>query len=277
MTDKFRRKKTPRHVRLDHSIMASEAYRSLTGNAVKVLLALVSLDNGQRNGQIAFSTRTAAGKTGLSTRTCLRCLKELEGKGFIACTQKGSFSRKVQHASLWRYTWQAWPEGRMGPTRDYEKWKPDGNSRMQFSRKPDAISSDHMATPPLTGAEIAAVETGNLRKPDVSTSARIATLTLYQGDAAANRETTGWKHASPVDRAKLAELRSALEQHLIVSEVGEQSRIASAIGCPPGTFSKFRSGKNLPQEYRERLRHALTNRLPRHSNHNVAKAANSRE
>lgn len=257
MADKFRRKREPHHLRLYHSIMDSAAYHSLSGNAVKVLLALVRVDNGTRNGQIAYSYRRAAEDTGLSGRTCLRCLDELQEKGFIVCTQKGSFSRKVLHASLWRYTWQAWPEGKIGPTRDFEKWKPDGNTRVQVLQSSGAVSNNQLETQGRTGADIAAEETPKPQNSVVSTLDRIAPLTSNQGEPSGTAEIKQRKQANPISGANLTFLRSCLIDHLKVSEPGEQSRLASMIDCPGGTLSKFKNGANLPPEYIESLADTL--------------------
>lgn len=257
MADKWRRKKEPHHVRLYHSVMDSEAFRHLSGNALKVLLSLVRLDNGSRNGAIAYSARRAADDTGLSVRTAWTALQELQDKGFIRCTQKGSFNRKVQHASLWRYTWAAWPEGKMGPTRDFEKWRPDGKTRMQFLPSADAISSEAMETTPLTEASFAPEETGNPQKCDVSTSARIATLNSNQRGAKAGHGNGDWKQPVRLDRPELADLRLAFIAHLDRSEPGEQSRLALRMDCPGGTLSKFKSGGGLPIAYIEPLRRAV--------------------
>lgn len=257
MTDKFRRKKQPRHVRVYHSMMDTDAWRAASGNSIKVLLALVAKDNGDRNGELAFSCREAADLTGLSVRTCQRCLKELQELGFIRCTQRGAFSRKTLHASLWRYTWQAWPEGKKGPTRDFEKWKPDGNTRMQICPATDANMSEAMETPPATDADIATEETGKSLVSTNSKSDRIATLTIYQGEAQSDLETEQRKQANPDNRANLATLRQRLIERLQSSEPGEQSRLADMIGIPGGTLSKFVNGKNLPDRHCDRLAKAL--------------------
>ena len=124
MANDFRRKSEPRHIRLYHSITGSDAWLSLSGNATKVLIALVRLDDGSSNGQIFFSDRQASKATGLSRNTCIKAFRELQAKGFIRIVEKGHFDRKVRHATVWRYTWQAAP-GISPPTRDFEKWKPE--------------------------------------------------------------------------------------------------------------------------------------------------------
>ena len=119
-----RRKTEPRHIRLYHSITGTIAWAYLSGNAIKVLLALVRIDDGSKNGQIFYSDRQAALDTGLSRNTCIKAFRELVDKGFLRIVEKGHFDRKVRHATVWRYTWQAVP-GLCGPTRDFEKWQPD--------------------------------------------------------------------------------------------------------------------------------------------------------
>lgn len=255
---KFSRGKSPRHVRIFHSMMETDAWRAASGNSIKVLLALVRKDNGERNGQLAFSCREAADLTGLSVRTCQRCLKELERLGFIRCTEKGAFNRKTLHASLWRYTWQAWPEGKMGPTRDYEKWRADGNTRMQVLQRTDADLSDHVETDPSTDADIAADQSGKSVVSAKSWSDRIATLTSYQGEPSASPEKEQRKRANPVSGADLRKLRERVIDHLAESGPGEQSRLAESIGIPGGTLSKFLAGKNLPEQYRAALSAAVT-------------------
>lgn len=131
MANALRRKSEPRHIRLYHSITGTAAWVSLSGNAIKVLLAMVRLDDGSKNGQIFFSDRQASLETGLSRNTCSKAFRELQEKGFIRIVEKGHFDRKVRHATVWRYTWQAAP-GICGPTREFEKWRPcDEKTRAQ--------------------------------------------------------------------------------------------------------------------------------------------------
>lgn len=240
-----------------HSIMATDAWRAASGNSVKVLLALVAKDNGERNGQISFSCREAADLTGLSVRTCHRCLGELQELGFIRCTQRGAFSRKTLHASLWRYTWQAWPEGKKGPTREFETWRDNGNTRLQVSQSPDAILSDYVETAPLPVADIATEETEKRVVSANSASDSFATHIVYQGKAKTDPEIQRRKQANPTSGPFLDLLRDQLTTRLDQAEPGEQSRIAEAADIPGGTLSKFINGKNLPEHHRRNLAAAL--------------------
>jgi Helix-turn-helix domain len=127
MADKFRRAKVPRHVRIYHRQMQSDAWLHLTGSAVKVLLTLAVLEKGDNNGEFFLSARTGAEKTGLGKNAVNRALHELQDKGFIYCAERGGFSRKTPHAACWGLTWQAGPKGseQRAPSHAYEKWRPE--------------------------------------------------------------------------------------------------------------------------------------------------------
>lgn len=266
MSDKTRRKTEPLHVRLYASIMETEAWLHLSGSAVKVLLALAIRDNGKRNGTIGFSCREAAEKTGLSDRTAWRCLIELQDKGFIVCTHKGGFNRKVLHASLWRYTWAPWPGGKpAAPTRDFEKWRCVEIHGCKICNRAVEVSDEPSGNIPLSDAKFAPV---TLETPHVSVPpqlAEYATLTCYQGDSAAVPESEQRKQANPSSGAisafslgdPVATLRERTLHHLAANDAGSQSRLAKRIGCPAGTFSKFINGRNLPTEYRAPLADAI--------------------
>ena len=155
MANASRRKTEPRHIRLYHSIMLTVAWAYLSGNAIKVLLALVRIDDGSKNGHIFYSDRQAALDTGLSRNTCIKAFRELVDKGFLRIVEKGHFDRKVRHATVWRYTWQAVP-GLCGPTREFEKWKPDDEKqRAQIMTRTGAINEPSDDFDALTGPIIA--------------------------------------------------------------------------------------------------------------------------
>lgn len=135
MANALRKKSEPRHIRLYHHITGTAAWESLSGNAMKVLLALVRIDDGTKNGKIFYSDRQAAIDTGLSRNTCIKSFRELVDKGFLRIVEKGHFDRKVRHATVWRYTWQAAP-GLCGPTRDFDKWKPQEKKTRAQNLKP---------------------------------------------------------------------------------------------------------------------------------------------
>lgn len=259
MADPHRRKHEPKHVRLYASITGSAAWKHTTGNSVKVLLALCARDNGTRNGAISFSVREAAEAVDVSIPTANRCLAELQEKGFIRCTQKGAFSRKVSHASLWRYTWAAWPGGSpAAPTRDFEQWQPNGNTRCRKFPVTEQVSSREVET---GNAPIQQNYTEGVETPHVSVGGpdkESCTHTVYQGLGLGTPETQQRKQAALSIEAQLAELRDRLIEHRRRHEPGEQTRLAKTVQIPPGTLSKFISGRSLPMKYREPLTAALS-------------------
>jgi hypothetical protein len=155
--------------------MNTEAWKHLSGNSVKVLLALVIRDNSTRNGAISFSVREAAKEANISEPTASRCLQELQDLGFIRCTQKGGFNRKVSHASLWRYTWQAWPGGRpAAPTRDFEKWRYNEqvNAEKRGANNLHRTGQKTLSRNDETGVTVQEICTAPIEEPQISVTQR---------------------------------------------------------------------------------------------------------
>ena len=124
---KRRQKGDAKHVRLYNGMMASEAWRALSGNAVKLLVYVASYEGPtQPNGSIYCSARHGAAGIGVNKRTALKAFQELQEKGFLRSTAKGHFLVKGGPATAWRLTWLAWP-GVMSATKDYENWTPEKN------------------------------------------------------------------------------------------------------------------------------------------------------
>ena len=265
MSDR-RPKKDASHVRTYRRQIQSAAWRDLSGSAVKVLLAMQTLEKGDNNGNICFSDRMGAEMAGLSRNTVQKSIKDLIDRGFIYCTEQGGFSRKTPHAAMYGFTWLAGPKGEhRAPSHAYEKWKPDGNTRAQILTETGSVSKFEVETSIAVGANIGPEEMEIRQISDVSTLSEIEPLTVYQGIGAAIPETDQRKQAIPpswADRGfslgdEVADLRHLTIQHISDHGAGSQSRLASRIGCPPGTFSKFIGGRNLPAQYRAPLADAL--------------------
>jgi DNA-binding MarR family transcriptional regulator len=257
MADKWRRKKEPRHIRLYHSVTGCEAWQHLSPSGVKVLIALARFDDGNSNGELYFSERTAAAETKLARNTVRRALAELIDKGFIAQTKPGAFNRNNLLAATYRLTWVAWPGGKpSAPTRDFENWKP-GNSQAQNLTETGSIIDQPMETETGGGSIIEPLKP---EKPLVSVVCPVSEIepqVLYQGEGAAEPETQARKQAIAASGPILAALRTSLIERLQRSEAGEQSRLADQLGIPAGTLSKFINGRNLPDRYRAALAEAI--------------------
>jgi hypothetical protein len=134
--------------------MQSEAWRHLSGSAVKVLLALAALEKGDNNGEFFLSARKGAAITGLGKNAVNRALHELQDKGFIYCAVRGAFSRKTPHAACWGLTWQAGPKGsdHRAPSHSYEKWRP---AQKRGPRTRDAAVPETATTGPNGASDCA--------------------------------------------------------------------------------------------------------------------------
>lgn len=251
---KFQRSKEPSHTRIYRRLMASPAFRAMSGSAFKVLVDLASLERGENNGAIYYSSRFGAERTGLSRNTVWRALAELIDKGVIYCTQAGGFSRKTPHAATYGLTWVAGPKGTVwrAPSHAYEEWQvpENGNTRSQFLTP----TVPNIAQPMETDlAAVTEMGTGELEKRLVSVDpsvSNIVTHTSNQAHGAGEPETKQRKQAGPILAADIADLRERLTMHLDANGAGEQTRLADRLGIPGGTLSKFINGKNLPTEYR---------------------------
>ncbi|GBH29686.1 helix-turn-helix domain-containing protein [Sphingobium xenophagum] len=253
-----RRGHEPRHIRLYHSITGCDAWRDLTGNAIKVLIALLRFDKGGDNGELFMSVRTAAQETGLSENTAWKALVELEDHGFIAAMERGHFKRKRGPATRWRYTWQPAPGS--PPTRDFEKWAGNGNkSRSQNLNGTVAKIATVLETDCPTVANNGTMITETSRSPKSATVPNTATQVVSQGLSVSEaicdtRKQPAHIVGHSVDEQTETNIRMKLENLLRASPAGTQTRLAEAAQIPGGTLSKFlRDGKSLSTAHRVRL------------------------
>lgn len=126
------RNPTSRFARLDHRLLNSPAYRSLSTAARALLVDLTMLDNGQNNGSIYLGVRDAAGRLGMADLNAVRsAFDELQELGFIEMTMDASFHVKAaekSRARCWRLTWLAGP-GRKGPSMAFMERQPQPGTK----------------------------------------------------------------------------------------------------------------------------------------------------
>lgn len=122
------RSDTSRFARLDHRLLNSNAYRSLTPNARSLLVELTMLDKGDNNGSLFLSVRDAAHRMGVADLTAAsRAFDDLLALGFIELTQVSNFRVKASETSrarCWRLTWLVGP-GRKAPSWAFLEREPD--------------------------------------------------------------------------------------------------------------------------------------------------------
>lgn len=114
------RNSTSRFARLDHRILNSNAYRSLSPNDRALLIELVMLYNGENNGSLYLSVRDAAHRMGIADLSAAsRSFNTLQSIGFIEVTADAHFHVKASEKSrarCWRLTWL------VGPARKAPSW-----------------------------------------------------------------------------------------------------------------------------------------------------------
>ncbi|MFG6565943.1 hypothetical protein ACGYLI_17140 [Sulfitobacter sp. 1A13421] len=76
-----RRDSEGQYITLPYAQLKSEAWRSLSGAAVKVWLELHTRFNGSNNGNVRLSMNEAVSALGISKGTAQRSFVELEEKG----------------------------------------------------------------------------------------------------------------------------------------------------------------------------------------------------
>lgn len=77
--------------KLTHHMLKSDAWRALSGNAIKVYLEICRRFNGRNNGKIHMSQAEAAKLLRIGKSSVKRALVILDELGFIKYAHKGSF------------------------------------------------------------------------------------------------------------------------------------------------------------------------------------------
>ena len=121
---KGRSKKGGKFVRLGNGLLTSDAWRSLSGSAVKYYVELRRQFNGMNNGNLHLSLEEANKRLGMAKDTALRAQRKLEGKGFIRMTKRGGFHQRL--ATTWALTDEPVPP--TPPSHDYKQWRPKKKS-----------------------------------------------------------------------------------------------------------------------------------------------------
>lgn len=90
------------YMALPYTMVHSDAWRALSGGALKVLIELYSRYNGRNNGALCLSYADASKKLALGHATIKRAFDELRSKGFIQLVKQGHwYGRK---AAEWAIT-----------------------------------------------------------------------------------------------------------------------------------------------------------------------------
>jgi hypothetical protein len=97
-----KRPENGQYVPLPYAQLKSNAWRSLSGAAVKLLLELHTRYNGSNNGKLHLSMNEAAEILGMGKATVQRAYVELQEKGFLVLEHPGNWYSRRAHD--WRLT-----------------------------------------------------------------------------------------------------------------------------------------------------------------------------
>ncbi len=120
MAGKRRRNGGARFVQLHHWILSSTAYTRASLAARCLLIEVMRRYNGQNNGEISMSVREAADRLHTGKNRASQAFIELQRLGFIKIKKRGSFNRKVRHATTWILTMHEY--GNRPATKDFARW-----------------------------------------------------------------------------------------------------------------------------------------------------------
>ncbi len=89
---------------LPHVVMRSEAFKSLTGHQIKLLLDIAMQLGTHNNGRLSASWRYLSEERGWTSKSPIRpALNALEVRGLVFCTRAGKFpSLPAWYAVTWR-------------------------------------------------------------------------------------------------------------------------------------------------------------------------------
>lgn len=239
------RKKWVPHVRLDHSVFYSAAYRALSSAARILIFELSGLYNGRNNGEIFLSVRDAAKLMGMAdTGVASRAFRELIAHGLIVLESAGTFSLKQSHASRWRLTFL--PADGKAPTREFEHWEPEPGSgaakrlrllatcklRSEFPR----LAVLESKTLPAISVSVRADSVGE------SHTAIVQEPRIPVGDDVLQSPTQVYSHGDSLERASIQDCnvaRSVARNWLRARGAGMQKHLAREAMISESKLSRF--------------------------------------
>lgn len=134
----------------------SEAFRALSGGALKVFIEIRCRFNGGNNGRLTLSMDEAARLLGMSKSTVQRAFSELVEKGFLKLRRPGQwYGRRAAEYIATDVSFDGY-----APTRDWQRWKPSNKSSVSRRnreadfvpdeyREPEFVSHEHTLQPVL--------------------------------------------------------------------------------------------------------------------------------
>ena len=132
------------YVALPYAMLKSVAWRSLSGNAVRVCCELHTRYNGGNNGAVRLSMAEALG---IGKATAGRAFAELQEKGFLVLAKPGAWYHRRAHE--WRLTNKSMQnvKGKTAPTNNWRSWHPRKKNRTRYRNRTVGQSHGYITVP----------------------------------------------------------------------------------------------------------------------------------
>ena len=117
------------YVTIPYAMLKSTAWRSLSGNAVRLWFELHTRFHGGSNGQLPLSFAAARELLGVGKASVQRACRELEERGFLVLEEEGNWYNRRAHR--WRLTTKPMQraKGKESATNDWRHWRPQKTKR----------------------------------------------------------------------------------------------------------------------------------------------------
>lgn len=254
---------------LPHCLLASEAFRTASPRAIKVLLSLCAKHNGFNNGAISLGFRELAEMISSGNHAAnIRALCELQERGLVALER--TYPKGQRLANEYRLTFVQ--VGESPATNEYLSWTvgdagtgKKGNFRVAVietrtaSRVAVASTGEETsrfdslngvdANPPFSGGSPVSAASTHIVQPYGG---------LPESPPKSPPITGGPKSAAP----DAEELRGRVVAALDAAPRGSQGQLAALAAIRPAALSKFLGGGSLNDAARIRLTMALPKIAP---------------
>jgi hypothetical protein len=126
---KSKRTSEGQYLPLPYAQLKSDAWRSLSGSAVRLWLELHTRYNGGNNGVLTLSYAEAGETLGMGKASVQRAYAELVAKGFLVLEREGNWYQRRAHE--WRLTTKATEKGKRKvlATNDWRNYRPPKTKR----------------------------------------------------------------------------------------------------------------------------------------------------
>ena len=123
---------------LSYAQLKSDAWRSLSGSAVRLWLELHTRYNGGNNGQLSLSYAEAGEVLGMGKATVQRSYRELVDHGFLVLEKEGSWYHRRAHE--WQLTTKPMQRAsrKVLATNDWRKYQVPQKIKRGSETKPSA-------------------------------------------------------------------------------------------------------------------------------------------